>query len=124
MAEGHERDEHEGGGSFMMGLLTGTVLGAGLGVLLAPKSGREIRHDIGEQASSIGRAAGEQFRRASETAGGYIGKRREAAGSGAETRSAIDVAAPGATEPSDATASGGDRPAAAGGSTYTGAERP
>ena len=34
----------------MMGLLTGTVLGAGLGMLLAPKAGSELRGAIGEQA--------------------------------------------------------------------------
>jgi hypothetical protein len=35
MADNYDRYENEGGGgSFMMGLLTGTVLGAGLGMLL------------------------------------------------------------------------------------------
>jgi gas vesicle protein len=52
------RDEHEGGGGFMMGLLTGTVLGAGLGMLLAPKSGSELRNQLTEGASSLGRRAG------------------------------------------------------------------
>jgi gas vesicle protein len=87
MAE-FERDEHEHGGGFMMGLLTGTVLGAGLGMLLAPKSGREMRHDIGEQASSLGRAAGEQFRRAADAASGLHRQAREAAArsGAAETR--------------------------------------
>ena len=34
----NDRYENEGSGAgFMMGLLTGTVLGAGLGILLAPK---------------------------------------------------------------------------------------
>ena len=56
MADYH-RDEHEGGGGFMMGLLTGTVLGAGLGMLLAPKSGSELRNQLTEGASSLGRRA-------------------------------------------------------------------
>jgi len=51
------RDENEGGGGFMMGLLTGTVLGAGLGILLAPKSGSELRNQLTEGASSLGRRA-------------------------------------------------------------------
>jgi gas vesicle protein len=79
MAE-FDRDEHEheaGGGSFMMGLLTGTVLGAGLGMLLAPKSGSELRSQLGEKASSVGRAAGEQIRRAGDAAGGAMEKARE-----------------------------------------------
>jgi hypothetical protein len=63
----YDREEHEGGGGFMMGLLTGTVLGAGLGMLLAPKRGSELRTQIGEGASSIGRRAGEIADRARES---------------------------------------------------------
>ena len=66
MAE-YDREEHEGGGGFMMGLLTGTVLGAGLGMLLAPKRGSELRTQIGEGASSLGRRASEMADRARES---------------------------------------------------------
>src|SRR5688572_20799432 len=83
MADGfdrYDREEHEtGGGSFMMGLLTGTVLGAGLGMLFAPKAGSDLRNQLGEQASSLGRAAGEQYRRASDAASGIAEKAREKA---------------------------------------------
>ena len=51
MADSYDRyDNESSGGGFMMGLLTGTVLGAGLGMLLAPKAGSELRGAIGEQA--------------------------------------------------------------------------
>jgi gas vesicle protein len=74
----NERYENEGnGGSFMMGLLTGTVLGAGLGMLLAPKAGSELRGTIGEQARNIGNKASEHYRRASDHAGEWAGKGRE-----------------------------------------------
>ena len=50
MAYEYDRFEREeGGGSFLMGLLAGTVLGAGLGMLFAPKSGSELRSQIGSQ---------------------------------------------------------------------------
>ena len=76
MAE-YDRFEHEGGGGFMMGLLTGTVLGAGLGMLLAPKAGAELRGAIGEQARNFGSKASEQYRRASDSAGHWAEKGRE-----------------------------------------------
>ncbi len=74
----YERYENEGnGGGFMMGLLTGTVLGAGLGMLLAPKAGSELRGTIGEQARNLGSKASEQYRRASEQASGWAEKGRD-----------------------------------------------
>ena len=63
-----DRYNSEGGGGFMMGLLTGTVIGAGIGMLLAPKAGADLRGELGEQARNIGTKSLEQYRRASETA--------------------------------------------------------
>ena len=93
MADSFDRYDNEGsgGGGFMMGLLTGTVLGAGLGMLLAPKAGSEIRGAIGEQARNLSNKASEQYKRASETAGTWaergrdmVDKAREAVGRGAD----------------------------------------
>ncbi len=92
MANGYDRFENEGGGgSFVIGLLTGTVLGAGLGMLFAPKAGSELRNQISEQAGSLANTASEGYRRASETAGGwaencreFYDKARDAVGRGAE----------------------------------------
>ena len=77
MADSYDRYDNEGGGGFMMGLLTGTVLGAGLGMLLAPKAGSELRGAIGEQARNLGSAASEQYRRASEAAGTWAERGRD-----------------------------------------------
>jgi len=78
MADGYDRFDNEaGGGSFVMGLLTGTVLGAGLGMLFAPKAGSELRNQISEQAGNFANTASEQYRRASETAGEWAEKGRE-----------------------------------------------
>jgi gas vesicle protein len=77
MADNYDRYENEGGGGFMMGLLTGTVLGAGLGMLLAPKAGSELRGALGEQARNWSNAASEQYRTAREAAGGWAEKGRD-----------------------------------------------
>jgi gas vesicle protein len=91
MADSYDRYDNEGGGGFMMGLLTGTVLGAGLGMLLAPKAGTELRGQLGEQARNLGTKATDQYRRASEAASGWaergrdlVGQAREAINRGAE----------------------------------------
>src|SRR3954449_2791192 len=82
MADGYDRFDNEGGGggSFVMGLLTGTVLGAGLGMLFAPKAGSELRSQIGEQAGNIANTASDGYRRASEQAGQWADRGREVAG--------------------------------------------
>ena len=78
MADSYDRFENEGsGGGFMMGLLTGTVLGAGLGMLLAPKAGSELRGAIGEQAKNISNMASDQYRKAADVAGNWAEKGRE-----------------------------------------------
>jgi len=77
MAE-YDRYETEGNGAgFMMGLIAGTVLGAGLGMLLAPKAGADLRGQIGEQARNFGNRASEQYRRATEAASGWAERGRE-----------------------------------------------
>jgi gas vesicle protein len=78
MADGYDRFEHEGGGgSFVIGLLTGTVLGAGLGMLFAPKSGSELRGRLSEHAGNLANTASEGYRRASEAAGEWADRGRE-----------------------------------------------
>ena len=79
MADSFDRYDNEGsgGGAFMMGLLTGTVLGAGLGMLLAPKAGSELRGAIGEQARNWSNVASEQYKHARETAGTWAERGKE-----------------------------------------------
>ena len=60
-----------------MGLLTGTVLGAGLGMLFAPKAGAELRGQLSEQANNLANTASDGYRKASETAGQWAEKGRE-----------------------------------------------
>jgi len=94
MSDGYDRNndnEGGGGGSFVMGLLTGTVLGAGLGMLFAPKSGSELRGQLSEQANNLANKASDGYRRAGETASTwadkgreYVDKARDAAARGAD----------------------------------------
>ena len=91
MADFDRYDNEGSGAGFMMGLLTGTVLGAGLGMLLAPKAGSELRGAIGEQARNWSNVASEQYKHARETAGTWaergkdmMDKAREAVSRGAD----------------------------------------
>jgi gas vesicle protein len=81
MADGYDRYGQEGGdgGSFVMGLLTGTVLGAGLGMLFAPKAGSELRGQLSEQAGNLANSASEGYKKASEAASEGYKKASEAA---------------------------------------------
>jgi gas vesicle protein len=79
MAYEYDRFEREdGGGSFLMGLLAGTVLGAGLGMLFAPKTGSEIRTQLGEQAGRLRSSANETYQQASEKVSQIMDRGREA----------------------------------------------
>jgi len=107
MADGYDRFDNEsnGGGSFVMGLLTGTVLGAGLGMLFAPKAGSELRNQLSEQAGNIANTASEGYRKATESAGQWaergrdmVDKARDAVSRGAdEARSYVRESTGGAT---------------------------
>lgn len=83
MAYEYDRFEREeGGGSFLMGLLAGTVLGAGLGMLFAPKAGSELRSQLGTQlADQTGRmreVADQGYQQASEKVSQIVDRGREA----------------------------------------------
>jgi gas vesicle protein len=75
MSNGDYRPEYgNSGGSFVIGLLTGAVLGAGLGMLFAPKSGAHLRSQISERAESLATTATEGYKRAAGVAGGWVDK--------------------------------------------------
>ena len=67
MANGMERGRIDNSGSaFAMGLFTGAVLGAGLGLLLAPRAGSELREQITDSVTGLGDSVSKTYRRASE----------------------------------------------------------
>jgi gas vesicle protein len=71
------RQAESSGGRFVVGLLTGAFLGAGLGMLLAPKAGSELRNQLSDQAGSLGHKPADQY-------GRVTGKVREWADRGRE----------------------------------------
>jgi len=79
MAYEYDRlEREEGGGSFLMGLLAGTVLGAGLGMLFAPKAGSELRSQLTESAGQLRSRAGDFGHQASEKVSQIVDRGREA----------------------------------------------
>jgi gas vesicle protein len=79
MAYEYDRFEREdGGGSFLMGLLAGTVLGAGLGMLFAPKTGTELRSQLGESANRLRSTAEGTYGQATEKVHQMMDRGREA----------------------------------------------
>ena len=79
MAYEYDRLEREdGGGSFLMGLLAGTVLGAGLGMLFAPKTGSELRNQLTEQTGRLKTSANDAYAQASEKVSQIVDRGREA----------------------------------------------
>ena len=79
MAYDYDRLEREdGGGSFLMGLLAGTVLGAGLGMLFAPKAGTDLRNQISEQTGRLKTTANDAYSQASEKVSQIVDRGREA----------------------------------------------
>jgi len=79
MAYEYDRfEKEEGGGSFLMGLLAGTVLGAGLGMLFAPKAGNELRSALGEQAGRLRTTANDAYGQATDRVNQMVDRGREA----------------------------------------------
>jgi gas vesicle protein len=71
MAEYYDHNDSSSGGSFMMGLITGAVIGAGIGLLLAPKAGSALRQDLTSKA-------GDLAKRGRDLAGDLAGRGRQA----------------------------------------------
>jgi len=116
MAYEYDRFEREeGGGSFLMGLLAGTVLGAGLGMLFAPKSGAELRSQLGDQAGRLRDMANDTYSQATDKVSQMVDRGRDAYD---RARSSVsNMASTGTTGSSGSTSSSPSNPGSGLGST-------
>jgi len=60
------------GSEFMVGILCGVAVGAALGLLLAPKTGAELRGQLANSADRLRRRAGEAYDQASGAVEGFV----------------------------------------------------
>jgi gas vesicle protein len=63
---------------FATGLLCGVAVGAALGLLFAPKPGRELRHDLGDSARRLGHQSAETYEGAKRAVTSVVNAGREA----------------------------------------------
>ncbi len=61
----YDRERGDSGAGFVLGLLSGVVLGVGVGLLLAPRSGAEIRQSLAQSASDLQRTATDSYNQVS-----------------------------------------------------------
>ena len=66
MYDRHEKDTNAG---FAAGVITGAIVGAGLALLLAPKSGAALRDDLEESWGTLRDAIGRRYKELAERAG-------------------------------------------------------
>jgi gas vesicle protein len=88
-------DSNTGSGNeFFIGLLCGCAVGAAIGLLMAPKTGVEMRQTLAESAERFRRKASDTYSDASEKVGNIVDKGRSAMRRGRETaESAAESAA-------------------------------
>ena len=61
------RTENDGNNGFLIGLITGGVIGAGLAIVFAPRLAAELRQRVTASAAGLGHAASQGYSRRSAT---------------------------------------------------------
>jgi gas vesicle protein len=60
--------EDQSGASFVLGMMTGAFIGAGVALLFAPKTGSEMRQQLGQQYRGLADRVGETTQHLRESA--------------------------------------------------------
>ncbi len=76
----HRVDRGDDGSTFWLGLMAGGLIGAAVGLLLAPKRGAELRSELSESAGRLQRAARHRYQQAADRIGHMSGPRGEGEG--------------------------------------------
>jgi gas vesicle protein len=79
MTDRYDRSS-DGSGHFVMGLLAGAVVGAGVALLFAPKKGADLRNQLSDQAGALGDQAQEGYRKVADSAAQGADRGKAAAG--------------------------------------------
>lgn len=82
MARRNEQDWNglEGSGGFLLGALAGALVGAGVALLLAPKSGAQVRSDLSSGFNTARDAAARRYRELADKASQKLGYEGHTAG--------------------------------------------
>jgi|SRR3954468_20908054 len=77
-------ETQESKGSFFFGLVCGAAVGAAVGMMLAPKTGAEIRRQVLDQADKLRKQATNAYGSATNAIGDVMNRGREAMDVGRE----------------------------------------
>jgi gas vesicle protein len=66
--------ESAGNSTFLLGALAGALVGAGIALLMAPKTGAQVREDLSSGYSSVREAAARRYRDLAERANTKMGE--------------------------------------------------
>ena len=66
--------ESAGSGTFLLGALAGALVGAGIALLMAPKTGAQVREDLSTGYGSVRDAAARRYRDLADRANAKLGE--------------------------------------------------
>ena len=89
--------ESTGSGTFLLGALAGALVGAGVALLMAPKSGAETRQDLTNGYGSVREAAARRYRDLADRANAKLVQLEERVDqyAGNSSSSMVDISSPG-----------------------------